>query len=124
MRKPLGCVQPSWKQTEGIESLLVARKRAEKPVVSICPQEASPAELLAAGHLGTAIEILEAKLAERPEDFGLWLQLAEAYGHYCGDLKRAGGIVARMEGKGAFSAEQVRVAKARLAEWRARQSPV
>jgi tetratricopeptide (TPR) repeat protein len=106
------------KSTEGIESLLIARKHSKAPEHPSALDQTSVADLLADGQLGTAIEILEAKLAERPHDFDLWLQLAEAHGRYCRNLGRAGAIVAKMEANATFSPEQIRVAREKLEEWR------
>jgi len=75
-------------------------------------------ELLAAGHLGTAIEMLESKIKERPMDFDLLLKLAEAHGLHSGNLHRAEKIVGQIEAEHGFSAEQIQIAKARLKEWR------
>jgi len=75
-------------------------------------------ELLAGGYLGTAIEMLERKTREQPQDFDSWLKLAEAYGRYSGDIYRAKQIVQKIEGNRAFTAEQMQTAKAKLAEWR------
>jgi tetratricopeptide (TPR) repeat protein len=75
-------------------------------------------ELLAGGYLGSAIEVLERKIAERPGDFDLWLKLAEAHAVHSHNLPRAQKIVQQIEGNPAFSAEQIQTAKTKLAEWR------
>ena len=75
-------------------------------------------ELLAGGHLGTAIEILEHKIKEQPGDFDLRLKLAEAHGRHSGNIHRAEKIVLQIESNHGFSAEQIQIAKARLKEWR------
>jgi tetratricopeptide (TPR) repeat protein len=75
-------------------------------------------EMLAKGHLGTAIEILEKKTHEQPEDFDLLLKFAEAYALYCGDMSRAEKIVRKIETNRAFSTEQILIAKTKLKEWR------
>jgi hypothetical protein len=49
----------------------------------------------------------------------LWLKLAEAHGLHSGNLHRAEKIVWKIESHSAFSPEQIALAKARLAEWRA-----
>jgi hypothetical protein len=108
--------------TEGIESVLIERKLPEPPEEVLDPKTASVSELLKAGHLGTAIERLETSVKERPQDFDLRLQLAEAYGRYCCNLSRASEIVAKIEAYPTFRPDQVRVAKAKLREWRARLS--
>ena len=91
-------------------------QRKPKPAAVVLPESVD--ELLALGHLGTAIDILERKIREQPEDFGSWLKLAGAHGFYSGNIHRAEKIVREIEGNRAFSAEQVRLAKAKLAEWR------
>jgi hypothetical protein len=110
---------------EGIESLLVDKKysRADRQAVRVDKAEGtSAAELLAGGYLGTAIEVLEARLKEQPGDFGAWLSLAEAYGHYCRNPKRAGEIVADMEASARFTSEQISQAQTKLGEWRAAEN--
>jgi len=74
-------------------------------------------ELLALKYFGTAIEILEEKIKEQPQDFDLWLKLAEAQGRYCGNIMRAEKIVEEMENSFAFSAGQIQTAKDKLAGW-------
>ncbi|HEV2435787.1 MAG TPA: tetratricopeptide repeat protein [Verrucomicrobiae bacterium] len=74
--------------------------------------------LLAKGYFGTAIEILEQKTRERPQDFELWLKLAETHARHCGNLKRAEKIIQQIETNPAFTPEQIQLAAARLIEWR------
>jgi tetratricopeptide (TPR) repeat protein len=58
----------------------------EKPRTEDAPvQPESIDELLAQGYFGTAIEILEQRIKEQPQDFDLRLTLAEVYARYCGD---------------------------------------
>ena len=71
--------------------------------------------------MGSAIEILERSVKERPQDFDLRLQLAEAYGKYCCNLKHAQEIVAKIEADPTFSRQRVEEAKAKLKAWQARQ---
>jgi len=106
---------------EGIESILVNRTPVIPPEEESDPADLSIDELLAAGHLGTAIERLETEIKEHPQDFDLRLQLAEAHGVYCCNLGRANDIVSRIQTDPAFSPEQVKRAQARLREWRARR---
>ena len=73
--------------------------------------------LIAAGYLGTAIEILERSSKEQPDDFETQLKLAETYGLNSADIKRAEKIVGKIEKNPAFTPEQARLAKAKLAEW-------
>ena len=75
-------------------------------------------ELLACGYFGTAIEILEEKIKEQPQNFDLWIKLAEAHGRYCGNLKLAEKIVQRIEANPVFNPEQIQTAKTKLTEWR------
>lgn len=75
-------------------------------------------EMLSKGHLGSAIEILEKKTQEQPQDFDLWLKFAEAYAVHCKDMGRAEKIVRRIETNPAFRPEQIQIAKAKLREWR------
>jgi tetratricopeptide (TPR) repeat protein len=89
-------------------------KRA--PEVVALPESVD--ELLACGYLGTAIEILEQKVKERPNDFDSRLKLAEAHGLHSGNVQRAGKIVEKMESENNFGAEQIQIAKDKLKEWR------
>ncbi len=89
-------------------------KRA--PAAEVLPESVD--ELLACGYLGTAIEILERKVKEQPQDFDSWLKLAEAQGLHSGNIHRAEKIVQKIEGNPGFSAEQIRTAKVKLKEWR------
>ena len=75
-------------------------------------------ELLACGYLGTAIEVLEQKLKEQPENFDLSLKLAEAHGLHSGNIQRAEKIVRDIESDPNFSAEQIQIAKEKIKEWR------
>ncbi len=75
-------------------------------------------ELLACGYLGTAIEVLERKAKEQPQDFELQLKLAEAHGLHSGNIRRAEKIVEKLEAANNFSAGQIQIAKTKLNEWR------
>ena len=75
-------------------------------------------ELLAKGYFGTAIEILEQKVKEQPQDFDLWLKLAETQARHCGNIHQAEKIIQQLEANPAFSPEQIQLARARLKEWR------
>ena len=81
-------------------------------------QPESMDELLARGYFGTAIEILEQKIEEQPQDFDLRLTLAEVYARHCGDDLRARKIVQQIEASSAFSPEQKLSAWPKLEEWR------
>jgi len=87
-----------------------------EPAATVLPESVD--ELLACGRLGTAIEILEQKIKEQPKDFDSWLKLAEAHGFHSGNIHRAEKIVRQIESNHRFSAEQIEMAKAKLAEWR------
>ncbi len=75
-------------------------------------------ELLAQGYFGTAIEILEQKIKEQPQDFDLRLTLAEVYARHCGDDLQAKKIVQQIEASSVFSPEQKLSAWPKLEEWR------
>ena len=113
-----GAVPRVEKTSEGIESLLVPQPHAKPAEQAPQLDGASVDELLAAGHLATAIEHLEKQMAGRPGDFDLLMKLAEAHGVYCRDLRKAGKIVEKIEANVAFTPDQVRSAKARLGQWR------
>lgn len=113
-----GVTPPREETTEGIESLLAERGTSAATERAVEPGKASVDELLAGGHLATAVEILEGQIQEQPEDFGLWLKLAEAHGFYCGNFNIAGKIIGRIGANPAFAPEQVELAKAKLKEWR------
>jgi tetratricopeptide (TPR) repeat protein len=84
----------------------------------IAVQPESIDELLAQGYFGTAIEILEQKIKEQPQDFDTRLTLAEIYARHCSDDLRAKKIVQQIEASPAFSPEQKLSAWPRLEEWR------
>lgn len=90
------------------------KKRA--PEVVTLPESVD--ELLACGYLGTAIEVLEKKIAERPDDFDSWLKLAEAHGLHSGNIQRAEKMVKKLDAGNNFSAEQIQIAKDKLKDWR------
>jgi hypothetical protein len=112
-----GVTPPKEKQEHGIETLLYDAKFSStlEPVAEKDPVTVD--EMLAAGQLATAIELLDKQVREQPGDFEGWLKLAEAHGFYCRDLRRAGKIVAKMEASSSFNPEQIRLAKAKLREW-------
>ena len=91
------------------------RKKIE-PRTEPLPESAE--ELLKAGYLGTAIEILEQQAKEQPDNFEAQLKLAEAYGFYSADLSRAKKIIEQMEADSRFNKEQIQMANARLDAWR------
>lgn len=75
-------------------------------------------ELLAQRHLGTAVEMLEQKIGEQPQDFDLWLKSVEVHAMHCGNVSRAEKIIRQIEINPAFNPEQIQLAKAKLKEWR------
>jgi hypothetical protein len=75
-------------------------------------------ELLAQGHLGTAIERMEKQVSEQPEDFDLRMRLAGVHAELCGSLNNAEAVVKQIEENPAFSPEQIKTARSRLADWR------
>jgi len=81
-------------------------------------QPESLTELLAQGYFGTAIEILEQKIREQPQDFDLRLTLAEVYARHCADDHHAKKIVQEIQASHAFSPEQKSSAWPKLEEWR------
>jgi hypothetical protein len=113
-----GIVPPSEHAGKGIESMLAAPRHPPALDLPASPRQASVEELLASGHLLTAIEILEGQVRVTPADFELWMKLARAHGVNCANAKEAGKIVARMEANRQFTPEQIRDAKAKLREWR------
>jgi tetratricopeptide (TPR) repeat protein len=115
-----GIVPAKAKTAEGIESLLVDPKHSRAPEKAIDWNTASVDELLAAGHLATAIKMLESQVDGQPRNFELWLKLAEAHGVHCGDFSRASKIIQKIEANSAFRPEQIALAKANLQAWQAR----
>jgi thioredoxin-like negative regulator of GroEL len=75
-------------------------------------------ELLVQGYFGTAIEILEQKIEEQPQDLDLRLKLAEVYIRHCGDVHQAGKTVREIETSPGFTPEQMQNARTKLEEWR------
>jgi len=75
-------------------------------------------ELLAGKYFGTAIEVLEQKIAEQPQDFDLRLKLAEVHAVHCNNIDRAVKIVRELETSGNFSLEQIKKAKNEIGKWR------
>ena len=82
---------------------------AKEVVVEAQPESLD--ELLANGYFGTAIEILEQKTKEQPQDFDLWLKLAETQAQHCGNINRAEKIIQQIEANPAFSPEQIQLAR-------------
>jgi predicted Zn-dependent protease len=90
---------------------------SSKPVAAVAPPE-SLDELLARGFFGTAIEILENKTREQPQDFDLRMKLAEVHALHCGNFQRAEKNIQQLQADPNFSPEQLQSAKAALREWR------
>jgi tetratricopeptide (TPR) repeat protein len=93
-----------------------ANPKREKTAVEPMPESID--ELLAQKYFGTAIEMLEQKIKEQPENFDSWMKLAEAHGRHCDNLELAGKIVRQIETNPAFDKEQIQFAKMKLDEWR------
>ncbi len=92
------------------------QKKTEPTAVAL-PESVD--ELLAAGHPGTAIEILEKDIKANPDDFEMNLKLAEVYGRNCSDVRGAEKIIERVENNPKFTLEQIQLARRKLQEWRA-----
>jgi tetratricopeptide (TPR) repeat protein len=88
------------------------------------PQEAAEVlpesvdELLAQGYFGTAIEILEQKIKEQPQDFDLRLKLAEVHAVHFNDFPRAEKILRQVETDANFNPAQIESGRVKLKEWR------
>jgi thioredoxin-like negative regulator of GroEL len=87
------------------------------------PVPESVEQLLERGYFGTAIEVLEQKLKEQPQDFDAWIQLAGTYGLKCGNLDRAKKIIDKVAANPAFNLDQIQLARAKLKEWREAHPP-
>jgi predicted Zn-dependent protease len=90
----------------------------ESPGSAPVPLPETDEELLAGGFFGSAIESLERKIKERPDDFDLWLKLIEAHALHVDGTRRAEKIVEQLKGKSGISAAQIEIAKRKLHEWR------
>jgi tetratricopeptide (TPR) repeat protein len=104
-----------------IESASVGRAAAE-PTGPAQPAPFDLAEvdqLLAAGSLGSAVELLEAQIKIQPTDWKLQLKLAEVYAVHCHDVVRAQKTIGRLEQNTAFTADHVTMVRAKLEEWQA-----
>jgi predicted Zn-dependent protease len=98
---------------------LILERNQEKPKPEkVEAQPDSIDELLAKRYLGTAVEMLEQKTGEQPQDFELWLKFAEVHAVHCGDVNRAEKIVRQIAVNPLFTAEQIQLAKNKLKEWR------
>jgi tetratricopeptide (TPR) repeat protein len=89
------------------------RKKSEAVVL---PESVD--ELLAQKFFGTAVEKLERKIKEQPQDFDLLMKLAEIHAIQLANFPRAEKIVQLLETDQNFSAAQIASARARLKEWR------
>jgi|SRR5665213_1170511 len=94
-----------------------SRAKPEKIEIAVLPE--SVGELLAQGFFGTAIERLEEQIETQPQDFDLWLKLAEVHAVRCKNFQRAEKIVQQMETGSSFSLQQIESARATLKAWRA-----
>jgi hypothetical protein len=91
-------------------------QRKSKPKAIVLPESID--ELLSCGYLGTAIEILEQKIKEQPDDFDSRLKFAEVHAKYCANIQRAEKMVEQIEANRNFSHEQIEIAEIKLKEWR------
>jgi len=76
-------------------------------------------ELLAKGYFGTAVEILEQKIKDHPDDFAVRMQLIEVHGRYFTDFLKIEKIIREMSMNTHFTTEQIQQAKMELNNWRA-----
>jgi len=113
-----GLIPLQEKMTEGIESLLVEPRDRECLGKAADPGKTSVDELLAAKHLGMAVELLESQIQDQPQNFSLWLKLAETHGVYCRNLNLAGKIIGKIEANSQFTQVEIQLAKSKLREWR------
>ena len=96
---------------------------ATQPHPQALVTEVSVDELLKGGQLSTAVELLENATRQEPDNFDVWMKLAEVHAVYCADHNRAGKIIQKMLSTGAFTAEEIQLAKTKLREWqKVRQS--
>ena len=95
-----------------------SRPKSENTEAVMPAKTESVDELLAQGFFGTAIEMLEEQSKARPQDFEIFLKLAEVHAVHCKNFQRAGKIIRQMETGANFSPQQVDLAQAKLKEWR------
>ena len=93
-----------------------SRPGPEPDVATIMPDSLD--EMLAKGFFGTAIEALEQRLKDQPDDFDLRLKLAEVHAVRCHHFSRAEKIIRQIETGPNFNPEQKALAGAKLKEWR------
>ena len=96
-----------------------SRPQPVAPKAAHPPQPLSVDDLLAQGSLGTAVELLEAQIKARPDDFALQLKLAEVHAVHCKNVMRAEKLIGRLERASNASPQQIELARAKLEEWRA-----
>jgi thioredoxin-like negative regulator of GroEL len=82
------------------------------------PKAESVDELLEQKLFGSAIELLENKIKAQPQDFDLWLKLAEIHAVHCENFQTAEKIIRQIEVGPDFSREQIERARSKLKEWR------
>jgi DNA-binding SARP family transcriptional activator len=92
--------------------------RLSAPAKPVTIEPKSLEELLADKSYGSAVEMLEQRIQEQPDDLDMRLKLAEVYGRFCHNFPRAEKIVRQMCADHHFSAEQISLAEAKLKEWR------
>jgi hypothetical protein len=109
-----------------IDQATLGAARTTSPQASPTAAPFDPAtldQLLAAGSLGSAVELLEREIKQRPMDWKLQLNLAEVYAVHCGDMTRAEKIVNRLEQQPGFGADHTTYVRAKLEEWRTTAKP-
>lgn len=102
-----------------VESFSTPHNPDTAPFAQTADVEVSVDELLKSGRLTAAIEYLEKETAAHPQNFELWLKLAEAHAVYCRDINRAGKIIRSMELSSKFTPQEMGQVKATLKAWQA-----
>jgi len=89
-----------------------------KPTAASAPAAPQTVEaMLAQGFFGSAIELLEQKIQEQPQDFDLRLRLAAVHAVNCANLPRAEKLIRQVETDRNFTPAQAAAARAKLKEW-------
>jgi hypothetical protein len=107
-------------QIEQAEHSLQERRHPKLKLAAVAPPKSLDEldEFLGSGHFGRAVETLEERTRAQPENFGLWIKLAEVHAVYCGNFHRADAIIWQIETNPGFDAERIQTARTRLREWR------
>jgi thioredoxin-like negative regulator of GroEL len=91
--------------------------RTKVSSAAVASQPATFDELIEQGSLGTAVELLEQQIKEKPGDFNLQLKLAEVYATRCKYTAKAEKIIRQIELSPAYNAAQIAQAREKLREW-------